>query len=188
MLEIARRLAALTGGQPAWKVRVAFWTGEEIGLWGSVHYADSLGDAGRRSIAAYLNLDMLGSPNGVRQVYAGAGLDNASSMTLEGLFGQAFDADGLTWETVDIGGSSDDYRFDQLGIAVGGLFSGANQLKTDAQAATFGGSADTPYDACYHLACDTADNVDAVLLGQMARAAAWVVGYLASGEVELQQP
>ena len=188
ILEIARRLAALTGGQPGWKVRVAFWTGEEIGLWGSVHYADSLDDAGRRSIAAYLNFDMLGSPNWVRQVYAGSGLDNASSVTLEGLFGQAFDADGLTWETVEIGGSSDDYRFDGLGIAVGGLFAGASQRKTDAQAATFGGSADTPYDACYHLACDTVDNVDAVLLGQMARAAAWVVGDLAGGEVELQQP
>ena len=49
ILEIARRLAALTGGQPAWKVRVAFWTGEEIGLWGSVHYADSMDNAARRS-------------------------------------------------------------------------------------------------------------------------------------------
>jgi MFS family permease len=39
-------------------------------------------------------------------------------------FGQALDADGLTWETVDIGGSSDDYRFDGLGIAVGGIFAG----------------------------------------------------------------
>jgi hypothetical protein len=103
-------------------------------------------------------------------------------------FGQAFDADGLTRETVDIGGSSDDYRFDGLGIAVGGIFAGASQRKTDAQAATFGGSADTPYDACYHLACDTVDNVDAVLLAQMARAAARVVGDLAGGGVELERP
>jgi hypothetical protein len=188
VLEIARRLAAATGGRPEWKVRVAFWTAEEVGLWGSVQYASTLNEADRQSIAAYLNFDMLGSPNGVRQVYAGTNLGNASSATLSGLFGRAFDDEGLTWETVDISGSGDDYRFDQLGIAVGGLFSGANQAKTGAQAGAFGGSADVPFDACYHLACDTVDNVDPVLLEQMARAAGWVTGYLAGGGAELRQP
>ena len=65
---------------------------------------------------------------------------------------------------MDVGGSSDHFPFDQLGIPVGGIGSG---------------------DACYHLACDTTDNVDAVLLGQNARAAAWVTGVLASGRAEL---
>ncbi|MCJ7711534.1 MAG: M20/M25/M40 family metallo-hydrolase, partial [Chloroflexi bacterium] len=168
VLEIARRLAALSGGQPGWKVRVAFWTGEEIGLWGSVQYADSLNDADRRAIAAYLNLDMIATPGGPRQVYDAATLNSASSSTLERLFGQAFDGQGLAWEKADYAGASDHYRFDELGIPVGGIGSVAG------------------IDPCYHLACDTLDGVDPVLLEQMTRAAAWVTGYLAAGERYLE--
>jgi Zn-dependent M28 family amino/carboxypeptidase len=169
VLEIARRLAVLSEGPSAWKVRVAFWTGEEIGLWGSVQYVDSLSDADRRAIAAYLNLDMIATPNGARQVYDGAALNSASSLTIERLFGQAFDDEGLTWEKADYGGGSDHYRFDELGIPVGGI-----------------GSEPGPDDRCYHLACDTLDGVDPVLLEQMTRAAAWVTGYLAAGERDLE--
>ncbi len=164
VLEIARQLAALTGGQPTWKVRVAFWTGEELGVWGSVGYASSMSISDRSSLAAYLNFDMLGSSSGVRQVYDAAALQNPTSAVLERLFSQAFSADGLDWELVDFGGSSDHFQFDQLGVPVGGIGSG---------------------DACYHLACDTTDNVDAVLLGQNARAAAWVSGVLAGGRADL---
>ena len=167
VLEIARRLAVLSEGEPGWKVRVAFWTGEEIGLWGSVQYVDSLGDADRRAIGAYLNLDMIATPNGARQVYDAAALKSASSSTIERLFGQAFDGEGLTWEKADYGGASDHYRFDELGIPVGGI-----------------GSEPGPDDRCYHLSCDTIDGVDPVLLEQMTRAAAWVTGYLASGGQE----
>ncbi len=168
VLEIARRLSALSGGQPGWKVRVAFWTGEEIGLWGSAQYADSLSDAERGAIAAYLNFDMIATPGGPRQVYDAATLNSPSSSTLEQLFGRAFDDEGLPWEKADFGGASDHYRFDELGIPVGGIGSVVG------------------HDPCYHLACDTLDGVDPVLLEQMTRAAAWVTGYLAAGEQELE--
>ena len=164
ILEVARQLATLTGGGPTWKVRVAFWTGEELGLWGSVSYASSLSSSDRRSIAAYLNFDMLGSASGLRQVYDATALENPASAVLERLFSQAFDADGLAWELADFGDASDHVQFAQLGVPVGGIGSG---------------------DACHHLACDTVDNVDAVLLGQNARAAAWVTGVLADGGAEL---
>ena len=167
-LEVARQLAALTHGQPAWKVRVAFWTGEEYGLWGSADYTGSLVDADRGSIAAYLNLDMLASPGGTRQVYDAATLSSPASAALQRLLAKAFEADGLDSEPVDIAGASDHYLFDQLGVPVGGIISEA-----------------APGDACYHLACDTTDNVDAALLGQAARAAAWATGALASGRTEL---
>lgn len=36
-----------------------------------------------------------------------------------------------------------------------GLFTGAEGIKTAAQAATYGGVAGAQYDPCYHLACDT---------------------------------
>jgi hypothetical protein len=164
VLEIARQLAALTDGEPTWKVRVVFWTGEELGLWGSGDYASSLGSSDRSSIAAYLNFDMLGSSSGVRYVYDASALRSPASAVLERLFSQAFDADGLAWELADFGGSSDHFHFDRLGVPVGGIGSG---------------------DACYHLACDTIDNLDAVLLGQNARAAAWVAGVLAGGRADL---
>ncbi|MEO5704049.1 MAG: M28 family peptidase, partial [Candidatus Limnocylindrales bacterium] len=94
-------------------------------------------------------------------------------------------AAGLTWELQTVGAQSDQWGFEQAGIPIGGLFSGANELKTAGQASRFGGVADTPNDACFHLACDTDANIDPVLLEELARAAAWVIGQLASGEVAL---
>lgn len=170
VLELARRLALATDGQPGWKVRVAFWTAEEVGLWGSVDYVDGLDKADRERIAAYLNFDMLATPAGPRQVYDAAKTTNPASATLQALFGQALEADGLTYELVDFGGASDHYRFDAAGIPVGGVGSEAGSD-----------------DRCYHLACDTTEAVDPVLLEQLARAAARVTGYLASGETDVQR-
>ena len=39
-------------------------------------------------------------------------------------------------------------------MRVAGLFSGAEGTKSAAEVDTYGGTA-TPYDACYHRACDT---------------------------------
>ena len=193
VLAIARALAALhaSGGAPAspapgqaWKVRVAFWTGEEIGLWGSRAYVGSLDDRG--SLQAYLNFDMVGSANGVREVYDGAASSRPSEgLVISGLFSRALDDAGLAWQSVPLGGSSDHFSFDLAGIPTGGLFSGANEIKTQAQAGLFGGEANAPEDPCYHLACDTADRIDATLLAELAHAAAWATGALASGDVDL---
>jgi hypothetical protein len=169
VLEIARRLALATDGQPGWKVRVAFWTAEEVGLWGSIAYVDELPPADRERIAAYLNFDMLATPGGPRQVYDAAGATSRASETIEQLFRKALETDDLTYELVDVGGASDHYRFDAVGIPVGGVGSEAGFD-----------------DRCYHLACDTTEAVDPVLLEQLSRAAAWVSGYLASGEAELE--
>ena len=46
----------------------------------------------------------------------------------------------------------------------GGLFTGAEGIKTADEAATWGGTAGQQYDPCYHLACDTfANNNDFAL-------------------------
>jgi Zn-dependent M28 family amino/carboxypeptidase len=190
VLEIAREVAAMVAADPArgpvWKVRVAFWTGEEIGLLGSFAYAQRLdaGEIGR--IQAYLNFDMIGSTNGVRTVYDGQATTNPfASGIVAGLFVRALEGEGLAWQPEAVGAVSDHFPLDQLGIAVGGLFSGADEHKTAPQAAVFGGVAGAAGDPCYHLACDTVANVDPVWLEQLARAAAWVVGALASGETPL---
>ena len=64
-LEILRRLAPLSGDLPR-GLRVILFTAEETGLLGSRVYTDGLDDAGRRAIAAVINLDTLGgSPDSV---------------------------------------------------------------------------------------------------------------------------
>jgi hypothetical protein len=52
-------------------------------------------------------------------------------------------------------------------------------VKTAASAQRFGGSANYPYDACYHKACDTVANVDFGVFEQMADAGAVVALRLA---------
>ncbi len=182
LLEIARRLAAL--GPPAVTVRFAFWTGEEIGLYGSQHYLQGLDAVDRGAIQVYLNFDMLGSPNGGRLVYADAGAA-AGSDQVTSLFEAAFRAAGLTSDTIDLSGASDHYIFEQAGIPTGGLFSGANEIKSSIEAQRFGGEPDAYLDACYHRPCDRVDNVDRTLLEQMARVVAYVTGLLASGAARI---
>jgi Zn-dependent M28 family amino/carboxypeptidase len=182
ILEVARRLAAL--GQPRWTVRFAFWAGEEIGLYGSSDYYHSLKSAERARLTAYLNFDMLGSPNGARYIYDDVGAATGSE-TLSSLFEQAFALDGLASARTDLSGGSDHYAFQQGGIPIGGLFSGGNEPKSELDVERFGGTVGAPLDPCYHKACDRADLVNLQLIGEMARAIGWVTGRLASGEVSL---
>ena len=165
---------------------MAFWTGEEIGLFGSAAYVEALDSSAAGAIEAYLNFDMVGSPNGVPFVYDATGSPReGASAAVAGLFTTALDAAELAWEPMVIGAASDHWAFEQAGIPIGGLYSGADEIKSPAQAARFGGTADAADDPCYHLACDTTANVDGALLEQLARAAGWVTGRLASGEVVL---
>jgi hypothetical protein len=62
---------------------------------------------------------------------------------------------------------------------VGGLFTGADGLKSQEEASVFGGEAGRPYDPCYHRACDAATNVSGVALTQMATAVAHAVRHFA---------
>lgn len=192
ILELGRQLAAAATGPQSqagdgWKVRIAFWTGEEIGLLGSGAYVQGLDSTAVGSIEAYLNFDMLGSSNGVREVYSGAETTRPTESTaVAALFSSGFDRVGLSWSITEVGGGADHASFNNFGIPTGGLFSGANEIKTPEQAALFGGTAGVPNDSCYHLPCDTVDNIDPVRLEEMARTAAWVVGALASGEVTLR--
>ena len=51
-------------------------------------------------------------------------------------------------------GRSDYGAFIANGVPAGGLFSGAEGIKTAAQEARYGGFAGLAYDPCYHQACD----------------------------------
>jgi Zn-dependent M28 family amino/carboxypeptidase len=181
LLETALRL----GGSPEVNnaVRFAFWSAEEFGLVGSTYYVDSLSFEQQLDIALYLNFDMIGSPNAAYFAYdgddsdgVGAGPGPQGSAQIEHRFTDYLAAEGIATEGTDFDGRSDYGRFIEKGIPAGGLFTGAEGLKTPEQAAKWGGTAGVAYDACYHKACDSLGNVDRVALDRNADAVAWALG------------
>lgn len=177
VLEIAHLLADV--GHPG-TVRVAFWASEEFGLHGSRAYATvgrNLGD-----VVAYLNLDMLGSVNGVPMVYRNSGSPPGSQAISDFLLAWLHAA-GVPAEPEDLGTGSDHYFFAEAGIPIGGIFSGATEEVSADQTAANGGSAGDPMDPCYHLSCDTFENVDAARVAVYAQAAAAAAMLLAGGEL-----
>ena len=176
ILEIAEQMAALKV-KPQQKVRFAFWGAEEAGLLGSEHYVANLSDAALGKIFANLNFDMLGSPNYVRFVYDGDGSATGTagppgSAEIEGLFNSYFASQNLATDPTAFDGRSDYGPFILVGIPAGGLFSGAEGIKTPEQAAVYGGTAGAPYDPCYHQACDTTNNLSPAALNELGDAAA----------------
>jgi Zn-dependent M28 family amino/carboxypeptidase len=176
ILETAIQMAELEI-DPENRVRFAFWSGEEDGLIGSSHYVSQLSKNEIKGTALNLNFDMIGSVNSVNFVYDGDG--NAlgvagpnGSGTIEGVFTDFFASQGEKTEPTDFDGRSDYFGFIEAGIPAGGLFTGAEGIKSAQQAADFGGTAGVAYDPCYHAACDTLANVDDVTLGLMSDAVA----------------
>jgi Peptidase family M28/PA domain len=177
VLEVARQAKRLHL-RPKHGLRFAFWGGEELGLLGSTSYARSLSESQRRGILDVLNFDMVGSPNYGRIVYTGEG-QPSGSVGIENAFRAYFAARRLPVEEASLGGSSDHASFAQAGIPVGGLFTGADEEKAPASAQRFGGTPNSPFDACYHKACDTVANIDFGVLEQMTEAGAVVALRLA---------
>jgi len=159
LLEIA---GALAGSRPRATIRLAFWSGEEMGLHGSFRYSSALSADDRTAILVYLNVDMVASPNGFAGVYDEPKAPTGSS-AVRGLLTAAVERAGGSPVGVDLGGGSDHYGFAEVGIATGGVFSGANDPVTDEQAAASGAVAGRPADACYHLPCDDVANADLAL-------------------------
>jgi Zn-dependent M28 family amino/carboxypeptidase len=75
----------------------------------------------------------------------------------------------------EFSGRSDYGPFIAAGIPAGGLFSGAEGIKTEEEAKIYGGTAGKPYDSCYHLACDTITNLNTQALFELGDAAAHAV-------------
>ncbi|MPZ89479.1 MAG: M28 family peptidase, partial [Nitriliruptorales bacterium] len=162
ILEIALKMRKVN---PVNQVRFAWWGAEELGLVGSNHYVANLSEEERDDIALYLNFDMVGSPNFVRFVYDG----NQStfeapvpvpegSAEIEDLFERWFTSQALPYDDTEFSGRSDYQAFILNDIPAGGLFTGAEGIKTEEQTAIWGGTVGDQYDPCYHLACDTFDN------------------------------
>jgi Peptidase family M28/PA domain len=158
LLELAD---ALRGRVPGATIRLAFWTGEELGLRGSSEYVRSLSDEERGRIVAYLNADMVASPNGIAWVYDEPGAAPGSA-AIRDLLAAAVERLGSAPEPIGVGGS-DHQPFTQAGIPTGGVYSGSNERITEQQAAASGATAGQVADPCYHQPCDDASNVDVAL-------------------------
>jgi hypothetical protein len=93
-------------------LRFGFWGAEEIGLIGSRRYVSGLSAAERQRIAAYVNLDMVGSPEGRLQLYGGSAVERALRRALPRA------------GEVSLEGNSDHASFERAGIPAGGIFTG----------------------------------------------------------------
>ncbi|MFF5425819.1 MULTISPECIES: M28 family metallopeptidase [unclassified Streptomyces] len=164
VLEAALAVAR-AGYQPSKHLRFGWWGAEELGLVGSKYYVNQLPTTERSKFAGYLNFDMIGSPNPGYFVYD-------DDPVIEKTFKDYFAGLGVPTEIETEGdGRSDHASFKNVGIPVGGLFTGASRVKTSAQVTKWGGTA-TAFDRCYHSSCDTTSNINDTALDRNSDAVA----------------
>lgn len=155
--------------QPTKHLRFAWWGAEELGLVGSRYYVNNLSAANRARIDGYLNFDMIGSPNPGYFVYD-------DDPAIEQTFKDYYAGLGVPTEIETEGdGRSDHAPFKNVGVPVGGLFTGASNTKSAAQAAKWGGTSGQSFDRCYHSSCDTTANINDTALDRNSDAAAYAV-------------
>lgn len=97
------------------------------------------------------------------------------SKNIEKTFERFFESIGQPYKGTDFSGRSDYGPFIARGVPSGGLFTGAEGIKTAAEVAIWGGTAGMAYDPCYHQACDTFANVNLFALDVNSDAIAYAV-------------
>ncbi|GAA3727741.1 aminopeptidase PaaP [Plantactinospora mayteni] len=190
LLELAVRLADL---RPPHAVRFAWWSSHAGYASGATHYAYTLPPAEVDRIAAYLNADSLASPNHVSGVLDGSGhrpelagrhgrggAAVADSARIERLLRGYLSRNGHGAVEVALSGRFDSHPFAVFGVPVGGLFGGAEGIKTRREQRMFGGRAGAPYDPCHGRACDVVAHLDPEPLTLHAEALAYTAGVLAA--------
>ena len=161
ILEVAEQMRKV---KPVNTVRFAWWGAEESGLVGSTFYVNNLTQAERDAHRPVPELrhDRLAELRPVRlrrwrRHRAGrasrARRPSRPSSTTSTPLGARLRARRRSTGGPTTGRSSLD-----SGIPAGGLFTGAEGIKTPAQVAVYGGTAGQQYDPCYHQACDTFAN------------------------------
>lgn len=188
LLETAKALGVR--GDLVHKVRFAFWGAEEFSKsHGSRHYVKDLAKNDKEELgrlAAYLNFDMIASPNPVFGIYDARDSDPINDVTpgsteIMDLFAAYFDSRRQPWIPTDWDYDSDQVAFVKHGVAVGGLYTGDSDKKSTKEARIFGGAAKRPCDPNYHSAGDDIRNVDIDTLGLMTDAITHTAIRLAQG-------
>jgi aminopeptidase Y len=157
-IEIIKALRGFRGIKN--KIRFAFWGAEEPGLVGSLYYTEHLTPSEADKIRFYYNYDMIGSPVPVYGIYAG---DNPGDKAGAQLLLDYLVAKGKPAYFGSFGTGSDYLGFLELGIPSSGIHTGGGD----------------PADPCYHLACDTYDNISWEALEVNTKAAARAAAALA---------
>lgn len=142
----------------------------------------------------YLNFDMVASPNPIIGVYDARGsadghgyleVPDGSKEIME-VFTDYFDSREQPWVPTEWNFASDQLAFIEKDVAVGGLFTGSSERKTDRQALLFGGTAGRPRDPNYHSSGDDLGNVDPEALSLMTDAITHAATTLAQDTEPLQ--
>jgi len=198
-ITLARLFQTTTYTKYKYRVRFCWWGAEEVGLLGAkdhVKQANTSDIIGER-LSDYLinlNYDMLGSPNFMFGIYDGNTANNNTpvqalpgSNKITALFKNWFERQNLPWNYTDFSGRSDYGPFLAEGIVAGGLFSGADGIKSQEERNYYdrllgqgkGGIAGAAHDPCYHRACDSIENINKFAFEKMVQAAAYVLEFLA---------
>ncbi len=180
------------------KVRFAWWGAEELGLLGSTHYVNEIVEnspGALDDIAVYLNYDMVGSPNYRIGVYDADGSGEptdapvpAGSIETENMFRRYFRQTDQPVVDTQFSGRSDYQAFINNGVAAGGLFTGADGVKTEEEVELFGGEAGITYDPNYHSSGDDLSNVSRRALTIMSDAIAHMGAQLGSSTRAIDVP
>jgi len=141
-------------------IRFAWWAGEEEGLLGSDYYVSQLSDKENLKIRLFMDYDMMASPNYAYQIYDANNKANPEgSEELRELYKAWYVKNGLNYTMIPFDGRSDYDAFIRNSIPGGGIATGAEGVKTDAEQSMFGGKAGVWFDPCYHQLCDDVSNL-----------------------------
>ncbi|MDC5819981.1 M20/M25/M40 family metallo-hydrolase [Vibrio europaeus] len=145
-------------------------------------------------VKLYLNFDMIGSPNYIFGVMDGDLSDTKDSPDnaytgdfqppygtshIESVFNKFFTEKSESTVPQALSKRSDYAGFADWGIAFGGLFTGAEKVKSAQEVEKFGGEIDVAYDKCYHQACDDLNNVSQEALYVNTQSLAYVTTFYA---------
>jgi hypothetical protein len=185
--------AAQLGGSPSVTnaVRFAFWGSDEAGVEGPTKYVAGLDKEHVADIAMYLNFDMLASQNAGYFTYDGdqsgqpsPGIPTASvplgSAGVERTFAGYLNLAGVRPADMPLSRAGDYAPFLAAGIPIGGITTGASQLKSAVQARLWGGKEGVAFDPNYRTPRDGIDNVNSETLGITGPAVAFAVGTYAT--------
>lgn len=177
LLSIAAALGSAPAGGNA--VRFAFWGSESLGA--ASKYIAGLDDDQLDDIAAYLDADMLGSPNagyftldGDQSAAPSEAPEGSAGIerTLAGYLNLA----GVRPADMPLEGSGDYRPFLTAGVPVGGITTGSTQQKSAVQARLWGGRAAMAFDSNHGTARDGIENVDHRALSITGPALAFAIG------------
>lgn len=167
-------------------VRFAFWAAEEQQLGGSTDYVFGLDRDQLNDIALYLDFDMLASPNPGFFTYDGdqsalpsrdiaPGDVPAGSAGVERTLAGYLNLVGVRPADMPLSSGTDYSPFVVAGVPIGGITTGASQLKTTAQARLWGGKPGTAFDPNHRGPGDTVERVNRRALALTGSAVAFAV-------------